>query len=92
MRLIDADNLVFEGQTYSKMQLKAILDSVEKQPTAYDVEAVIAEFGRMIDDGSGCDGVSCDNCKYKESCLEGEEAYKVALERAMEIVRSGGKE
>ena len=38
MRLIDADTLNFEGQRYSKMQLKAILDFVDAQPTVVETE------------------------------------------------------
>ena len=40
-RLIDASNLNFEGQHYNKSQMKAILDFVDAQPTAYDVEKVV---------------------------------------------------
>lgn len=36
MRLIDADNLVFNGRQYNNSQMKAILDFVDAQPTAYD--------------------------------------------------------
>ena len=59
---------------------------------AYDVEAVVAELEEMKCYESGCLGVSCDKCKYNESCLEGEEAFKVALDNAIEVVRNGGKE
>ena len=44
MRLIDADKLNFEKQIYSKSQFGAILDFIDKQPTAYDVEKVVAEL------------------------------------------------
>ena len=42
-RLIDANNLNFEGQHYNKSQMKAILDFVDAQPTVYDVEKVVKE-------------------------------------------------
>lgn len=47
MRLIDADNLNFEGQKYSKMQLKAILEFVDAQPTVVE-----GDFATDIDAGS----------------------------------------
>lgn len=58
MRLIDADNLNFEGQNYNKSQMKAILDFVDAQPTAYDVDKVVKElnewtFNANIDVGDG---------------------------------------
>ncbi len=42
-RLIDANNLNFEGQHYNKSQMKAILDFIDAQPTAYDVDKVIEQ-------------------------------------------------
>ena len=47
MRLIDADNLNFEGQKYSKMQLKAILEFVDAQPTVVE-----GDFATDTDAGS----------------------------------------
>ena len=46
-RYIDAENLNFEGQNYNKSQMKAILDFVDAQPTAYDVDAVVAQLGEL---------------------------------------------
>lgn len=48
MRLIDADNLNFEGQHYNKSQMKAILDFVDSQPTAYDVDAAVEQLDEYI--------------------------------------------
>ena len=54
-RLIDADNLNFEGQNYNKSQMKAILDFIDKQPTAYDIEKVVAEIKELrVDDNYEC--------------------------------------
>lgn len=58
MRLIDADKLNFLGQHYNKSQMKAILDFVVAQPTAYDVDKVVKElnewtFNANIDVGDG---------------------------------------
>lgn len=47
MRLIDADNLNFEGQNYNKSQMKSILDFIDAQPTAYDVDKVVEELNKI---------------------------------------------
>lgn len=44
MRLINADMLNFEGQHYNKSQMKAILDFIDMQPTAYDVDKTLEEL------------------------------------------------
>lgn len=49
MRLIDADKLCFKGQHYSKSQLKAILDFIEEQPTAYVVDNVVEGLKELRD-------------------------------------------
>lgn len=47
MRLIDADNLNFEGQKYNKSQMKSILDFIDKQPTVYDVDKVVEQLEEL---------------------------------------------
>lgn len=76
MRLIDADNLNFEGQKYNKSQMKSILDFIDKQPTTYDVDKVVEQL--KTDSliklyGSG----NSDN-------------YLIPVKRAIEIVKAGG--
>lgn len=44
MRLINADMLNFEGQHYNKSQMKAILDFIDMQPTAYDVDKTLEQL------------------------------------------------
>lgn len=43
-RLIDADNLQFNGRNYNKSQMKAILDFIDSQPTAYDPDKVVEQL------------------------------------------------
>lgn len=52
-RLIDADCLNFEGQHYNNSQMKAILDFIDAQPTAYDVDKVVEQLEELkaIKDG-----------------------------------------
>lgn len=44
MRLVDADMLNFENQHYNKSQMKAILDFIDMQPTAYDINKVVEQL------------------------------------------------
>lgn len=44
MRLIDADNLVFNGRQYNSSQMKAILDFVDAQPTAYNPDKAVEQL------------------------------------------------
>lgn len=76
MRLIDADNLNFEGQKYNKSQMKSILDFIDAQPTAYDVDKVVEQLktdSSVKLYGSG----NSDN-------------YLIPVKRAIEIVKAGG--
>lgn len=76
MRLIDADNLNFEGQKYNKSQMKSILDFIDAQPTAYDVDKVVEQLKTDFSVklyGSG----NSDN-------------YLIPVKRAIEIVKAGG--
>lgn len=73
----------------SVLQLQRLINALKNIPTAYDVEAVVAELEK-IKKVSACDEIRCDECKYTKICFEGEKSYKVALDRAISIVR--GKE
>lgn len=84
MRLIDADNLNFQEQHYNKSQMKAILDFVDAQPTAYDVDKVVEQLedlksrvpvNRVLDD--------IINDKPKEL------GQLIAYGKAIEIVKAG---
>ena len=80
MRLIDADKLNFSEQHYNKSQMKAILDFIDNQPTAYDVNKVInqMEKDKFID----CETILSDV----------HQGYNAGLSRAIEIVKAGVKE
>jgi hypothetical protein len=47
MRLIDADNLQFNGRNYNKSQMNAILDFVDAQPTVYDPDKVVEQLEEL---------------------------------------------
>ena len=63
---------------------------IEKMPTAYDVDKVIKELEKIK--GFACDGKSCYECKYTSDCFEGEQSEKVAIDKAIEIVKQKIKE
>ena len=46
-RLIDADTLQFNGRNYNKSQMKAILDFIDAQPTAYDPDKVVQQIKEL---------------------------------------------
>lgn len=81
MRLIDADKLNFSEQHYNKSQMKAILDFVDAQPTAYDVDELLKQLE--------------ENFKPDIECFDYAEDYEYSLERynrIIETVKRGGKE
>lgn len=80
MRLIDADNLVFNGRQYNNSQMKAILDFVDAQPTAYDPDKVVEQLE--------------NERKFWENAYNrnlGKEKAR-SYEHAIEIVKGGGVE
>ena len=75
-KLIDANNLQFNGRNYNKSQMKAILDFIDSQPTAYDPDKVVEQleevsYERLENNGMGGELV-------------------VNLDDAVEIVKGGG--
>lgn len=80
MRLIDADNLQFNGRNYNKSQMNAILDFVDVQPTVYDPDKVVEQLE--------------NERKFWENAYNrnlGKEKAR-SYERAIEIVKGGGVE
>lgn len=77
MRLIDADKLNFLEQHYNKSQMKAILDFLDAQPTAYDFDNVVNSLKR-------CYGI------VRSPSIDYAEGLKDAYERAIGIVEGGG--
>lgn len=81
MRLTDADKLNFSEQHYNKSQMKAILDFVDAQPTAFDVNELLKQLE--------------ENFKPDIECFDYAEDYEYSLERynrIIETVKRGGKE
>lgn len=93
MRLIDADNLQFNGRNYNKSQMNAILDFVDVQPTAYDLDKVVEQLEKL----KKAEQDRPDDCD-EDGCGDGEQIYDdgrsqgrfEAFGKAIEIVKGGG--
>lgn len=86
MRLIDADNLNFKGQKYNKSQMKSILDFIDNQPTAYDVNKVVEQLEKLksqVPANRILDNITKDKPK--------ELGQLIAYNKAIEIVKAGGR-
>lgn len=92
-RLIDANNLQFNGRNYNKSQMKAILDFIDSQPTAYDPDKVVEQLGKLKkaeqDRPDDCDedGYGDGEQIYNDGRSQGR--YE-AFGKAIEIVKGGG--
>lgn len=107
MRLIDADLLReniskrlksfnpdgTEIEVADALALVSTMMEIDKQPTAFDVDKVVEQLEDIKRKKyRACQDVICEDCKYSEDCCDGDESDKLALERAIEIVKSGGVE
>lgn len=86
MRLIDADAITESKELARKVKVinldpyinvNDLLEFIDNLPTAYNVEKVVEQLEDMIQ--------PCYECK--EDCNE-----KCVIEKAIDIVRNGGKE
>lgn len=86
-RLIDADRLNFEGQYYNKSQMKAILDFIDAQPTAYDMDKVVDDLeknGQKMSEAKS-------NKPFGKASPSCHNYYKaISVKKAIEIVKGGG--
>ena len=88
MRLINAENLNFEGQKYNKSQMKSILDFIDAQPTAYDVDKAVEQLEKKIQTHTRCIEYEKKNGMITEE-FQQRKAVEV-LKDAIEIVNGGG--
>ena len=85
MRLIAADKLNFQGQHYNKSQMKAILDFIDAQPTAYDVDKVVKQLETARDGYSAAQLMTATNDELVKRFIAKEKAMNLAIE----IVKAG---
>jgi len=81
MRLIDADNMDFSKTNLNKSQMKAVLDFMDAQQTAYDVDKVVERL----------EGLKHPYTSFTER-YGALNAYDYYIEKAKTIARKGGKD
>lgn len=79
MRLIDADKLNFSEQHYNKSQMKAILDFIDNQPTAFDVDKAVKQLEER-------------SKEYNSGVRLYGKPEEMLTDEAIEIVKRSGKE
>lgn len=89
MRLIDADKIIDSlGGSDMDFAIGAVID---EQPTAFDVDEVVRQIKDIKDkEYVDCTDQECGYCKYFSTCSCGDKADKLALDKAIEIVKGGG--
>lgn len=87
-RLIDADNLQFNGRNYNKSQMKAILDFIDAQPTAYDQNKVVEQLEKKKQKHERLTEYEKKSGTITEE-FQNRKAVEV-LEKAIDIVKAGG--
>lgn len=97
-RLIDADELIeyikiWEiGNSISSDQ-KEFIDCINRQPTVFDVDKVVEQIESIKEKEQGaCTDEQCGLCDYFNDCWDGEMCDKLALDKAIELVKEGGVE
>lgn len=95
-RLIYADELIkyikiWEIGTSISSDQKEFIDCVNDQPTVFDVDEVVRQIKDIKDkEYVACTDQECGYCKYFSTCSCGDKADKLALDKAIEIVKGGG--
>lgn len=71
--------------------LVSTMMEIDEQPTAFDVDKVIEQIESIKEKEYGaCTDEQCGLCDYFNDCWDGEMCDKLALDKAIEIVRGGG--
>lgn len=69
------------------------MKAVDEQPTAFDVDKVVERIESIKENEQGaCTDEQCGYCNYFNDCWDGEMCDKLALDKAIEIVKGGGVE
>lgn len=97
-RMIDADKLKEaieeekdDNDYMCRLCLESIKEIIDEQPTAFDVGKVVEQIKSIKEKEEGaCTDEQCENCNYFNDCLNGEMCDKLALDKAIELVKGGG--
>ena len=71
----------------SVLQLRRFINKLKNIPIAYSVDNVIEEMEKIK--RLTCVDKSCSECEYTSDCLYGEQSNKVAIDKAIGIVKHG---
>ena len=94
MRLIDEEDVikVIQGlKLRTAQQTIRAIGAINKIPTAFDVEKAIGQIEAIKGKGA-CFDEQCKQCKYLSHCWDGEESDSLAFDKAIEIVKRGGRD
>ena len=91
MRLIDADKIIDSlGGSNIDFAIGAVID---EQPTVFDVDRIVEQLESIKEkEYTACSEQACGYCRYLSTCSCGDKADKLALDRAIEIIKGGGIE
>lgn len=92
MRLIDANNLQFNGRNYNKSQMKAILDFIDAQPTVYDPDQVVEQLEERTAFLKDCTKYGNKTAEQQSKSYDTMMMYEVKdlVDDLLEIVKAGG--
>lgn len=94
MRLLDEEDVikVIQGlKLRTAQQTIRAIGAINKIPTAFDVERAIGQIEAIKEKGA-CFDEQCKQCKYLSHCWDGEESDSLAFDKAIEIVKRGGRD
>lgn len=92
-RLIDADKLIHALANDFCEGKKTLGQVIDEQPTAFDVIEVIEQIESIKEkEQRACTDEQCGFCDYFNDCWNGEMCDKLALDKAIELVKGGGVE
>lgn len=88
-RLIDADKIIDSlGNSDMDFAIGAVID---EQPTVFDVDKVVEQIESIKEkEYRACTDEQCGFCDYFNDCRDGDMCDKLALDKAIEIVKEGG--
>ena len=91
-RLIDANNLQFNGRNYNKSQMKAILDFIDAQPTVYDQDKVMKQLEERTAFLKDCTKYGNKTAEQQSKSYDTMIMYEVKdfVDDLLEIVKAGG--
>ena len=86
--MADLKNSLCAGR-YEYETIEMLKKAFEDSKSAYSVDKVVEALESSK--GLACEGRCCSECVYSSICMEGEQSERVAIDKAIEIVKAGEK-